>query len=192
MTNKKFIGKQGLEVTDDMRLLVSASAIKVTFGLDHFLFEGFPTLILYPSAYRSTSTGAMHKGETHPMGAVVLSWQHFSEGLKHEEDNLHLGIHEFCHALMLDLRKGNIMDPTFDKHMEQLQAMLMDSSMQQKIKASGYLREYANQNFMEFVAVGMESYFETPDIFSIQLPELYAHFSKMLNQDTRRLYLESR
>jgi Mlc titration factor MtfA (ptsG expression regulator) len=53
MNSKEFIGKEGIAVTDEMKILISASAIQVTFGLDKFLFSFskniyLPKRILFP------------------------------------------------------------------------------------------------------------------------------------------------
>lgn len=185
---RQFHGRHGLEVTEEMKVLLSASAIKLTFGLDHFVFDSFKNIFVYPEPYYSTTTGNMHKGETHPVGAVVFSWKDFLHGIEDEEDNLNLGLHEFSHAFILELKKGNIPDELLMEHFLELKKVIFNPRVRQAVLNHGYLREYGQENFMEFVAVCVESYFETPDQFRAQIPALYAHLCKMLNQDTHHLY----
>lgn len=44
-------------------------------------------------------------------------------------------------------------------------------------------RNYATTNEMEFFAVALENFFENPDHFRQELPQLYHHMTIPLNQD---------
>lgn len=191
LNGRKFIGREGVAVTEEMKVLLAASAVKITFGLDHFVFSTFKRIFIYPEPFISTTTGNLHKGETHPAGAVVFSWQDYLHGIEDEGDNLNLGIHEFTHVFVLELAKGNIPDPVLRDYFLELKNVVFKPHVREEIMSRGYLREYGNENFMEFMSVCIESYFETPHEFSAALPAVYKHFSKMLNQDTHKLYSNS-
>ena len=51
----------------------------------------------------------------------------------------------------------------------------------ESIKEIGYLREYAYENIMEFVAVCLEHYYETPENFKEKLPILYSKIEELIN-----------
>ncbi|WP_410603855.1 zinc-dependent peptidase, partial [Bacillus sp. SIMBA_008] len=44
-----------------------------------------------------------------------------------------------------------------------------------------YFREYAYTNKFEFLAVILEHFFETPEIFKREFPELYLNVKTMIN-----------
>jgi len=75
-------------------------AIQLSFGLKNYLYPLFHTIIIYPKAYKSTITNKMHQGESNPkLGVLIFSWESFNEGIRIENDNLNLGLHEFTHGL---------------------------------------------------------------------------------------------
>src|SRR5687768_16650239 len=48
---KDFEGREGLVVTAEMRTLVAASAVQITFGFPSVYLHGFEKIILYPDVY---------------------------------------------------------------------------------------------------------------------------------------------
>ena len=70
-----FVGRDGVEVTEKMKLLISSTAIMLTFGMRRYLFSGFDNIIIYPKDYFSQVTKQQHKGETNPRyRTIVFSW----------------------------------------------------------------------------------------------------------------------
>lgn len=92
---------------DRMRILIAASAIQLTFGHRHLIFENFTTIIIYPDVYRSRMTKKIHHGEVHPAGAIVLNWKIFEYGISFPNDGRALGLHELSHAFHLENRIEN-------------------------------------------------------------------------------------
>lgn len=181
-----FIGREGIVVTEKMKLLISSSAVMLTFGMRRYLYSEFDTIIIYPKDYHSKVTNMQHKGETNPKyRAIVFSWDDFLEGLKIENDNLNLGLHELAHALHFTcLKRKNFTSKKFINKFDELLLRLRDRRLQRKIIKSGYLREYGFTNQYEFLSVLVEHFFETPDEFQQKLPEIYSYVSQMLNLDT--------
>jgi len=167
-------------------LLISSTAIMLTFGMSRYLFSEFDTIIIYPKDYFSQITKQRHKGETNPRyRAIVFSWNDFMEGIKMEHDNLNLGLHELTHALHFTFkRRKSVTAINFMKKFKDLLTILKDRKLQRKIVASGYLRQYGFRNEYEFLAVLVEHFFETPVEFNEKLPEIYTMVRRMLNIDT--------
>ncbi len=205
--NKNFETRENLERTEEMVVLISAAAIKLTFGLGDYLFESFPTIIIYPDKYYSKASKTFNKGETNPRGVIVFSWADFLEGDKYDNDNINLGLHEFAHALTLeymflegdpsiheDWYVHNIPADTksffdeckFKSHFEEWRDYMKNNF--QKLKEMHIFRKYAFTNFMEMFSVCIENFFETPDNLKKELPELYGILCKLLNQDPLFLY----
>ncbi len=185
----KFVGRDGVEITEKMRILISSTAIMLTFGMSRYLLSEFDTIIIYPKDYFSQVTKQQHKGETNPKyRTIVFSWDDFMEGIKVENDNLNLGIHELTHALHFTfMRRKSVTAINFMKRFKQLLNILKDKKLQRKIVASGYLRQYGFRNEYEFLAVLVEHFFETPEEFNEKLPEIYRMVRLMLNLDTLKM-----
>ena len=96
---KKFVARKDLQMNPRIRIIVSACAIQITFGLDTFTLDNFEYIVVYPDIYESPMTKKMHKGETNLNGFICLSWKHIIEGIENPNDNYNLGVHEWMHAL---------------------------------------------------------------------------------------------
>ena len=73
---KEFLPRWNLDLTtslDDIKTLISASAVQITFGLEEYSLEHFSKIFIYPSAYFNAHTHLYYKGETNIIGAIVFS-----------------------------------------------------------------------------------------------------------------------
>jgi Mlc titration factor MtfA (ptsG expression regulator) len=183
LNHYKFIGKEDLLVTDEMKIIIAGTYIMLTFGMRHYLINLFKAIIIYPSAYYSTSNQQYHKGEFNPiMKAVAFSWEDFILGHQTTNDNLNLGLHEFGHVLHFHGMKSN--DPSailFYDEFNNVITYYNDKNLNKKLEENDYFREYAYENRFEFLAVILEHFFETPHLFKTNYPELYQHVSLMIN-----------
>ncbi|MFT3793376.1 zinc-dependent peptidase [Flavobacterium sp.] len=179
----EFIGKEGFVITDQVKVLISATAVMLTFGMRKYLFEVVQKIIVYPGIYLSTITEQYHKGEFNPrVKAVVFSWEDFLKGYETHNDNLNLGLHEFSHVVHYHGTKNE--DPSailFTRMYKRITEDLKEPGNLQKLIDSNYFRIYAYTDHFEFLAVIIEHYFETPQQFHQEFPELYRNVSIMLN-----------
>lgn len=178
-----FHAKGGQVITDEVRILISATYVMLTFGMRNYLISAFNKIIVYPDVYHSTISDSAHKGEFNPqVKAVVFSWNHFVAGLDSAQDNINLGIHEFAHALHFNGMKRT--DNAAAKFAEMYNKIIRDvrhPANAIKLTESSYFRNYAFTNEFEFVAVILEHFFETPGEFRREFPVLYDKVSMMIN-----------
>lgn len=182
----KFEGRSGLYINDRKRVLISATAIMLTFGYRDYLLNSLDRILIYPGPFYSKLNKARHKGEFNPAyKAIILSWKDFVHGYSIENDNFNLGIHEMVHAMHFDyLRQGNksINALLFTRYYRKLKKFLKTNKhYRQNLVKSRYLRNYAFTNRFEFIAVLIESFFETPKELKSEFPEIYDYVKKMLN-----------
>lgn len=179
----KFIGKEGFVITDQVKVLVSATFVMLTFGMRYYLIKVFNKIIIYPEAYFSTINKEFHKGEFNPgVKAVVFSWKDFKEGFQFENDNINLGLHEFAHALYFHgLKAKDQSSVVFADAYVKIQEYLVQPKVLDHLIASNYLRIYAYTSQAEFFAVVLEHFFETPQLFKQEFPELYNNIRSMIN-----------
>lgn len=178
-----FYGREKLEITEEMKILIASTSTMLTFGMRNPRYKVFDKIILYPDIYFSEQNETYHKGEFNPkLKALVFSWKHFKNGLEVSNDNLNLGLHEFSHTLHFQSIKAKTISANiYVKNFQKLKMQLVDDELKEKIIYSQYFRRYAFTNEVEFIAVILENFFETPEVFKSEFPELYIHVKRMIN-----------
>jgi len=182
---KTFIPRMFKVVTSEMKVLISAAAVQLTFGLPEICLQHFRRIIIYPDAYYSTVTKKMHKGEVNPGAqAIVLSWKSFLSGYANPDDSYNLGLHEMAHALELE---NLIENKEYAFFPEEVWADFRQEAQQisAHIKSGhhDFFRTYASTNEKEFFAVAVENFFERAAAFQQRFPQLYSILVLLLNQD---------
>lgn len=181
--DKHFIGRD-TDITEEMKVLISATAVMLTFGFRDFYIGLISKIVVYPDKFYSNINKAYHKGEFNPkLKTLVLSWKDFKEGFDIDNDNLNLGIHEFTHAIHLNsMKERDVSSTIFSDSFKELSKLLStNNSLRDELVESEYFRDYAYTNQFEFLAVAIENFVETPKDFKAQFPEVYNKVKQMLN-----------
>ncbi|UOK42710.1 MULTISPECIES: zinc-dependent peptidase [Flavobacterium] len=179
----EFVGKSGLVVNDQMKVHIAATSTMLTFGMKNYLYDVFEHILIYPDEYYSITTEQYHKGEFNPSVKVIaFSWKDFQRGFSIQNDNHNLGLHEFAHALNFQAMKSyntsmNLFSDMFDEIMQYIHHL----PNAKRLIESNYFRIYAYTNKYEFLAVILEHFFESPDQFKREFPELYHKVELMIN-----------
>ncbi|RAJ14582.1 zinc-dependent peptidase [Olleya aquimaris] len=184
ISKHQFIGKDNLQITDQMKVLVAATATMLTFGFRRYNIKLLDKVILYPKAFYSNTNQQLHKGEFNPAyKAIVFSWEDFLHGYSIENDNYNLAIHEFVHAIHIDnLKERGPKAAIFLNSFADIANYLeINENYKDRLVASDYFRDYAYTNQFEFVSVIIETFIETPQEFKRQFPEIYTKVKQMLN-----------
>ncbi len=182
--DKRFVGREELEVTEEMKVLISATAVMLTFGFRSYKIGLINQIFIYPGEFYSLANESYHKGEFNPkLKTLVLSWNDFKNGFECDKDNINLGIHEFAHAIHLNsIKSRDVSSTIFSDSFKELTSLLAsDENIRESLLASKYFRNYAYTNQFEFLAVIIETFFESPSEFRAQFPEVYYKTKQMLN-----------
>lgn len=182
LAGKNFEMRDGLILTSEMKILIASAAIRITFGLRKFEFDRFHTIIIFSDEFYSNASQLFVKGETNATGVIVFSWNDLKFGTSIPDDSINLGYHEFAHALFIEY----LMDPyesSFKEHYRNWLVYISNNDQLEEVRERQIFREYAATNEMEFFAVALENFFEKPDHFKRELPEVYTLMTEMLNQD---------
>lgn len=179
----KFHGKDGVQITDAIKVMVASTYVMLTFGMRQYKTSVFDKIIIYPDSYFSTINQELHRGEFNPLyKAVVFSWKHFLQGFASDSDNINLGIHEFAHALHYHgMKKRDNSAAIFADMYNKIMKEVKYPPNAKRLVDSEYFRIYAYTNEFEFLAVILEHFFETPQLFRKEFPELYANVKQMIN-----------
>lgn len=184
--SKNYLGKDGLKITREMKVLIASTAVQITFGFKFFQLPRFTKIYIYPEEYYSPVTQRRHKGEVFPMGkSISLSWNNFIKGLDNPSDGINLGIHEMTHAMSLENKylrngvSGFIRPQSYRKWIGLAQKEI------DRIRQNGpsIFRDYAATNIEEFMSVSLEVFFEQSEKFYQYNPELYRATVQLLNQN---------
>ena len=190
-------GKGGLEVSRDMEVSIAAQACLLIVNTDAW-YKTLQTVLLYPGAFRPRRPkhdGALvHEdksivlGESWTRGPVILSWPHAEQGAINAVDGHNVVIHEFAHQL--DALSGHTnavpvlsSGQTFDTW----EAVIMDgfdrhlANVERRRKT--VLDDYGATNYVEFLAVSIEVFFEKPKKLKGEYPDLYAQIALLLRLD---------
>lgn len=177
--SKTFHGMEDFVVQDRHEILLSATLAKLTFGLKKdYELPTFQLIQIYPSSFHSKILEREVKGLTVGNGRIFLSWQHFEEGHDDDDDKIHVGLHEFAHAMMIEHNQFSYAHPWYK--WENMGLRIMNDIRKGE---THFFRSYGATNIHEMWAVTVESFFEQPIEFRKNFPDFYYATVAMLNQD---------
>lgn len=171
-------------VTWEMKVLISSSAVQLTFGFPKVNLSWFRYILIYPDTFFSNVNQQHHKGEVNPKAkTIVLSWKYFVEGYL-KPDGRNLGLHEMAHALRLENRIMNEEYNFLDHEvLEEWEARAKHTMREIKSGSEDFFRKYGSANNEEFFAVAVENFFERPVEFKEKHHKTYNTMCQLLRQD---------
>ncbi|MCB0430977.1 MAG: zinc-dependent peptidase [Flavobacteriales bacterium] len=180
---KQFHGREGLEVTFEMEVLISASVAQITYGMTEFSLTFFRHFLIYPASFYSKLLRRELLGGTTGNGVVMFSWRDYKAGYADDDDGRNLALHELAHCLKIHMDQGFGVDENFSKYFGRWMAFGQSEFDRMHAGKESFLRAYGGTNEHEFFAVCVEHFFEKPESFKKLLPEIYRHLCLLLNQD---------
>lgn len=193
----KFIGCNGLDVTQEMRLSIAAQACLLVVNSDTW-YKHLQTILIYPSAFKSrgkkhdgyvvTERETVRLGESWARGPVVLSWEHSEQGALNDTDGHNVVLHEFAHQIddlsgYTDgapvLTRGHslfewerVFVEAYERHVQNIQK-----------EHKTVIDAYGAQGQEEFFAVSVEVFFEKPADLKREEPDIYVQLSEFFQMD---------
>lgn len=192
-----FIGCDGLEVTEEMKLSIAAQACLLVANTSAW-FNTLRTILVYPGAF--TSLNQRHEGfvvhekktirlgESWSRGPVVLSWAHSAERAANDTDGRNVVIHEFAHQIddlsgqtngVPLLSRGQ----SFAEWERVILAAYDDHVRNVETGRSTLIDAYGAENHQEFFAVAVETFFERAVDLQREEPELYEQLALLFKLD---------
>lgn len=197
LDEKNFIGCNGMDISDEVRLTVAGYACLLLLGRKPSYFPGFTSILVYPDTFVSTEVSydglvEVHEeshraGESWHRGPVVLSWSDILDGAA-SNDGFNVILHEFAHKLDeedSDTDGAPILHD--DSHYEEWAEVLTREfgALEERVwdGENDVLDDYALDSPPEFFAVATESFFEKPREMQSQLPDLYEQLRRYYRVD---------
>jgi Mlc titration factor MtfA (ptsG expression regulator) len=192
-------GCAGLELTEEMRVMIAAQACLLVLAQPGEPYPDLRNILVYPGTFRprrfswTPSADAGHEedpalGESWKQGVVILAWDSAEAGARDPADGRNVVLHEFAHQL--DGAKGEL-DGT--PRLPQAMALASWTTMLEKdfdklvveveTGEPGVLDPYGATNRAEFFAVATETFFERPAELKAERPSLYVALRQFYGQD---------
>lgn len=188
---KRFMKAKRFRIhTDDcfkeMPVLISASAIQLSFGLENYMLHDFHCINVFPQEFIGLHPTIRFLEGNVSDNCINISWKHFIKGYDSPNDGQNVGLHEMAHAYYhqnFETRRHSDEDfieafPAFREH----GSLAFESELQ---PGNDLYSSYALKNFHEFWAESVELFFEKPSDLHDKYPDLYSTICRLLNQDLR-------
>lgn len=192
--DKKFVGRNGLAIDDDIRLTIAGNACLLALGHNRQPFSHFKTILVYPDTYVArqvsheggvqTHSNSSRHGESWHRGPIVLSWADVLRGSIDGSDGHNVVLHEFAHKLDEENVGTNgtpVLRDSADyaEWVKVLNREYSDFLTRVAKRNNKIIDAYGAVSPPEFFAVATESFFEKARAMAEQLPDLYqqlAHY----------------
>jgi hypothetical protein len=183
---EKRITGVGVEVTDELRLLVAASAVTLSVGWPEYEWDQLTEVLLYPDDFdRDYAFGGHERvGEAHGWGTVILSVPALLESFEVPDDAYHVGIHEFTHLLDMDQTHFDGIPVGLRGERAREWAAVADEEMERmRRRRHSDFDDYGAHDPVEFLGVAVEAFFEIPQIVRRRHRDVYSILSEYFRQD---------
>ena len=196
---KSWEGCGGMELTDTMRVLISAQAMLLLLHREHDYYPNVESILVYPTGYRAADKardpsgvvnagGTDRLGEAWSNGPVVLSGFDAILGGSNPNDGSNVVYHELAHKLdMSDGEMNGVPLLENDAEVEEW-AEVMSAEYEALVAAAEHghhtlLNTYGATNAAEFFAVATECFFEKSVQMQHTHPKLYHALQGYYHQD---------
>ena len=203
IAEKRFEGCNGLEITDEIRVIISAEACMLLLGLHHDLYRELDSVLVYPSVVVTPppSHGVFLQsplvekpptpisGQAFLRGPVILVWDVAKRDALHPERKHNVVYHEFAHLLDMESGAANGTPVLHSREQYRIWAKVFSDEFLTLRRKSGqgkktFLDPYGAENEAEFFAVATEFFFDNPMEMQRKHRVLYDVLAGFYQQDT--------
>ncbi len=188
--HKRFMKNKTFRIHDrsgfkEMPILISATAVQVSFGLEEYLLQHYKCINIFPEEFLGVHPTIRFLEGNVSGDTINISWKHFLLGNENSTNGQNVGLHEMAHAYYCQ----NIIceqdrDLSFSKSYDHFHTHGDNVFKIEKITEQRLYTDYALKNLQEFWAESVEIFFERPTHMKKQYPELYSCMQTILNQST--------
>jgi Mlc titration factor MtfA (ptsG expression regulator) len=196
LVDKLWEASNGFELTDEIRVVISAMASLLILGLDYDYYHRVTSIIVCPTTVVVEGDrhvgGGLYSDEPQPIigqarfdGPVLIAWDQAHAQARDPDRGHNVVYHEFAHKL--DMLGGSVDGtPPLASHAEYDRWVAVCNAEYTSLRngTSGSLLDpYGAVNTGEFFAVATEVFFDRPTQLEQEKPELYAVLRDFYRQD---------
>ena len=191
----KFIEDKTFKIHDksgfrEMPVLISSTAIQVSFGLEKYLLPHFTYIHIHPEEFLGIHPTMRFLEGNVSGNSINISWKYFLQGFQFPLDGKNVGLHEMAHAYYYqnfgpcEIKDSDFINTfgKFDECGNQVFTAIQNKDM-------CLYSNYAKKNFQEFWAESIELFFEKPMEVRANYPVLYESICDLLNQDPIKKFI---
>lgn len=198
---KRFVGCDGVVITDEMRVTIAAKAAMLLLNRKTQVYPALRTVLVYPSAFVAprqeiglggvvTHASQHLAGESWTDGRVVLAWDHVKYGALNANYGHDVALHEFAHQLdgesgsmngaplMRTAARYRSWSAVMSREFERLQLAAL-------YHAPSVLDYYGATSPAEFFAVATETFFRKPVELAAFHPDMFDELKSYYRVDPR-------
>ena len=199
LDRKQFHAVGGLELTDDMALMVAAQACLPVLRLGLEVYAGFVGIVVHPDevvAQRSVmdEDGIVHEyeenltGEAMSGGPLMLAWSDVEDAAEAAELAYNVVIHEFAHVIDMVSGVADGVPPLPDAAARERWIATIDGAYLAFCDlvdggADTVVDPYGAEAVEEFFAVAVEAFFVAAVPFKRESPAMYELLAGYFRQD---------
>ncbi len=164
------------DVPEDVKAIVSASAVQLSAAFEDFLYPPFETVVIYPHPFPSPQYPEhFHLSEIFEEDGVILfSLDHLIKSFAEPDRYYNIGLHEFAKVFMLTYP---------DKAYPELAEDSWDSLEQISQFSKEAILRWINLPEIDPLPVSIAHFFVFPDRFKTVLPTIYDTYREIFQQD---------
>jgi Mlc titration factor MtfA (ptsG expression regulator) len=200
LTDKQVTGVE-TQLSDEVRLLVAASAVTLTAGWPGYRWDQLREVLVYPDHfdrdYQFASSRSLDgeltsapvrnpilTGQAHPWGVVILSGPALQASFAATgRSGSHVGFHEFAHLLDLwQARFDGVPSYLRDEGVRRW-TTLVEDERERLERGDSLLDPYGLSNPPELWSVAVEAFFQDAVAVAHGHRELYEFLAEYFNQD---------
>jgi Mlc titration factor MtfA (ptsG expression regulator) len=214
LAEKRFVGCNGLVITDEIRATIAAQACLLVLGRPGSLYDDLRSILVYPTAFwvedevhdddgLVTRRRRVLSGEAWDSQRIVLSWEDVAASAATPDDGFNLVLHEFAHYLEAEGRglpsssplppagevgpeRGRVSGRSIDDWADDL-ADEFDALLDAVARGvDTFLDPYAAEDEAEFFAVATEDFYERAADLRAEHPRLHALLQEFYGVDPAR------
>lgn len=198
---KKFVGCDGLGITDEIRVTIAGKACLLLLNRPTPAYPNLSFILVYPSAFivprSEVEAGGLvtHRdqillGESWNDDRVLLAWDHVRRSNAESDPGQDVVLHEFAHQL--DSESGSTNGAPYlasrARYARWSAVFLREFALLQQAarrQEAGVIDPYGASSPAEFFAVATEAFFENPVALGQEHPALFAALSEFYCVDPR-------
>lgn len=177
MMGNKYI-PQGMgdadEVPEDIKAIIAAQAVTITFGQPEFLFPAFENIVVYPQAFLSPQyPDRFHASEIFEEdGVLMFSAEHLMRSFVQPSQFFGVGLYEYARVYVRAYPMA-----AWPLLAEGTWGVLGSLGHFNK----EYLHQYFNLEEIDLQAVAIAHFFLFPERFEAQLPDLHQQYRQIFS-----------
>ena len=179
MLSKSYQKKIIETIPEDLKGLIAANAVMLTFGLEEYLSPKFENIIFYPNKFPSFSIKEFHACESFEdgdFGGMIFAVDHIIPSMR-SEGQYNIVLHELTNVLWKGQgwSEKDYLDIATSQNLQKL-ANIRGFKLPQ-------VRALLGKPSINFYAVLIEHFFAEPQNFQAIFPNLYKNIANRLNQN---------